>query len=92
MWHISSGTLTYWDLENQAHLEKNVVVQSEDERMKSPVLDLYFTREPDGKEGSAGTSKISRAVGTGGVEVVQGGQTRHRGTGRVHGRRRQALS
>jgi lipopolysaccharide export system protein LptA len=72
VWHISSGTLKYWDLENRAHLEKNVVVQSENERMKGPVLDLYFTREPDGKEGSAGTSKISRAVGTGGVEVVQG--------------------
>ena len=72
VWHISSGTLKYWDLENRAHLEKNVVVQSADERMKGPVLDLYFTRVPDGKEGSAGTSKISRAVGTGGVEVVQG--------------------
>ncbi len=72
VWHISSGALKYWDLENRAHLEKNVVVQSADERMKGPVLDLYFTREPDGKEGSAGTSKISRAVGIGGVEVVQG--------------------
>ena len=72
VWHISSGTLKYWDVENRAHLEKNVVVQSEDERMQGPVLDLYFTREPDGKSGGAGTSKISRAVGTGGVEVEQG--------------------
>jgi lipopolysaccharide export system protein LptA len=76
VWHISSGTLTYWDLENRAHLEKNVVVQSQTERMRGPVLDLYFTREPDGKNvsqgTSQGTSKISRAVGTGGVEVEQG--------------------
>jgi lipopolysaccharide export system protein LptA len=76
VWHISSGTLTYWDLENRAHLEQNVVVQSETERMRGPVLDLYFTREPDGKNASQGTSqetsKISRAVGTGGVEVEQG--------------------
>jgi lipopolysaccharide export system protein LptA len=72
VWHISSGTLTYWDLENRAHLEKNVLVQSENERMRGPVLDLYFTREPDAKNGAQGASKISRAVGTGGVEVEQG--------------------
>ncbi len=72
VWHIASGTLTYWDAENRAHLEKNVVVQSENERMRGPVLELYFTRDADGKNGSAGTSKISRAVGTGGVEVTQG--------------------
>jgi lipopolysaccharide export system protein LptA len=83
VWHITSGTLTYWDLEDRAHLEKNVVVQSENERMRGPVLDLYFTREPDSKNGRQsasqsasqgapqGTSKISRAVGTGGVEVEQ---------------------
>jgi lipopolysaccharide export system protein LptA len=70
VWHVSSGTLTYWDLENRAHLEQNVVVQSGDERMKAPILDLYFTREENGKEGQ-GASKISRAVGTGGVEVTQ---------------------
>jgi lipopolysaccharide export system protein LptA len=72
VWHISSGTLTYWDTENRAHLEKNVVVQSQNERMKGPVLDLYFTREADGRNQSDATSRISRAVGTGGVEVAQG--------------------
>jgi lipopolysaccharide export system protein LptA len=40
--------------------------------MRGPVLELYFTRDADGKNESAGTSKISRAVGTGGVEVTQG--------------------
>ena len=69
IWHISAGTLTYWDAENHAHLEKNVVVQSADERMRGPVLDLYFTRDSNG---SSGTSKISKAVGSGGVEVEQG--------------------
>ncbi|HWS16551.1 MAG TPA: LPS export ABC transporter periplasmic protein LptC, partial [Candidatus Elarobacter sp.] len=29
LWHIASDTLTYLDLENRAHLEGNVVVQSE---------------------------------------------------------------
>jgi len=72
IWHVSSGTLTYWDSENRAHLEQNVLVQSADERMKGPVLDLYFTRDTNGKNAKDASSKISRAVGTGGVEVQQG--------------------
>jgi len=72
VWHISSGTLTYWDAENRAHLENNVVVQSGDERMKAPALDLYFSREADAKSAAQATSRISKAVGTGGVEVQQG--------------------
>jgi lipopolysaccharide export system protein LptA len=72
IWHITSGTLTYWDAENRAHLEQNVVVQSEDERMRGPVLDLYFTRAANAKPGTEGTAQISRAVGTGGVVVEQG--------------------
>jgi lipopolysaccharide export system protein LptA len=71
IWHVASGTLTYWDAENRAHLEQNVLVQSADERMRGPVLDLYFTRDANGKNGSDVSSKISRAVGTGGVEVQQ---------------------
>src|ERR1700724_2011679 len=43
LWHIASDTLTYLDLENRAHLEGNVVVQSEAQRMRSDLLDLYFT-------------------------------------------------
>jgi lipopolysaccharide export system protein LptA len=72
IWHVSSGTLTYWDSENRAHLEKNVVVQSVDQRMRGPLLDLYFTREGAAKTGASGTAQISRAVGTGGVVVEQG--------------------
>ena len=68
LWHVNSGTLTYWDADNRAHLEKNVVVQSEDQRMRGPVLDLFFTHG----EGNGGASQISRAVGTGGVIVEQG--------------------
>jgi lipopolysaccharide export system protein LptA len=73
-WHISCGTLTYWDQENRAHLEQNVVAQSADERMRAPVLELYFVRASDGKPGSEGTAQIARAVGTGGVIVDQGGR------------------
>lgn len=72
VWHLTSGTLTYWDAENRAHLEKNVLVQSDTQRMRAPVLDLYFTRKQDAADGKEGTAQISRAVGTGGVVVEQG--------------------
>jgi len=72
VWHVSSGLLTYWDTENRAHLEKDVYVQSADQKMRSPQLELYFTRTGADKQGNGGTSQISRAVGTGGVVVEQG--------------------
>jgi lipopolysaccharide export system protein LptA len=79
LWHATSGTLTYSDKESRAHLEQNVVVQSEEQRMRAPLLDLYFTRSaapaPNGASGVSppgGAQQISRAVGTGGVIVEEG--------------------
>lgn len=46
LWHATSETLTYNDIEGRAHLEKNVVVQSADQKMRGPILDLYFTKAP----------------------------------------------
>jgi lipopolysaccharide export system protein LptA len=80
LWHIASDTLTYLDLENRAHLEGNVVVQSDAQRIRSALLDLYFTHANSsgavekGSNGGAGAQQISRAVGTGGVVVDE--QTR----------------
>ncbi len=71
-WHIASGLLTYWDAEDRAHLEKDVYVQSADQQMRSPQLEMYFKRSGSSQQGSGGTSEISRAVGTGGVVVEQG--------------------
>jgi len=79
LWHASSGTLSYSDKESRAHLEQNVVVQSAEQRMRAPSLDLYFTRAaPSAASGAsntnspAGAQQISRAVGTGGVIVEEG--------------------
>jgi lipopolysaccharide export system protein LptA len=79
LWHVSSATLTYNDATNSAHLEKNVVVQSPDERMRAPEMDLYFTRgtsiaanTSSVPPSNSGAQQISRAVGTGGVIVDQG--------------------
>jgi lipopolysaccharide export system protein LptA len=82
LWHASSGTLTYSDQEGSAHLEQNVVVQSAEQRMHAPSLDLYFTRAtlPLPNSGAsnanspAGAQQISRAVGTGNVIVEEGGR------------------
>jgi LPS export ABC transporter protein LptC len=79
LWHMAAKTLNYLDGEDRAHLEGNVMVQSEDQRMRSDVLDLYFTRAktatPTEKRGNSdvpvGAQQISRAVGTGGVIVEE---------------------
>jgi lipopolysaccharide export system protein LptA len=82
LWHVTAGTLTYRDTESRAHLEKNVVAQSAEQKMRAAAVDLYFTRaeklNSNGANGSApanpaaGAQQISRAVGTGGVIVEQG--------------------
>ena len=71
--------MSYSDKESRAHLEHNVVVQSEEQRMRAPALDLYFTRSaaPAPNGGSSANApgvaqQISRAVGTGGVTVDEG--------------------
>ena len=80
LWHATCATLTYEDKEGRAHLEQNVVVQSADQKMRGPVLDLYFTRSQpanppgSGAAPSGGAQQISRAVGTGGVVVEEGGR------------------
>jgi LPS export ABC transporter protein LptC len=85
LWHVSSGTLSYNDATNLAHLEKNVVVQSPDQRIRAPLMDLYFTRGTNSPAGgltnstngiplASGAQQISRAVGTGGVIVDQAGR------------------
>jgi lipopolysaccharide export system protein LptA len=78
LWHAQSGKLIYWDRENRARLEQDVVVQSPDEKISSESLDLYFARAtPTGNSAAAtdnvgGSQQISRAVADGGVIVQQG--------------------
>jgi LPS export ABC transporter protein LptC len=87
LWHVSSGTLSYNEATDLAHLEKNVVVQSPDQRIRAPRMDLYFARGGNSPANSStgtsstnripstpGAQQISRAVGTGGVIVDQGGR------------------
>jgi LPS export ABC transporter protein LptC len=71
LWHVTGETLTYSDAGNRAHLEKNVVVQSAEQRIHAAAMDLYFTRGGS-LNSSAGAQQISRAVATGGVMVEQG--------------------
>jgi lipopolysaccharide export system protein LptA len=82
LWHVTAGSLVYNDAENHAHLEKNVIAQSVDQKMRAPVVDLYFTRAATAtathgniatglKTSPAGPEQISKVVGTGGVIVEQ---------------------
>jgi lipopolysaccharide export system protein LptA len=72
LWHIFASNLTYWDKENRAHLEKDVTVQSTDQKIHCAAMEIYFTRGNSGNGNAPGTQQISRAVGTGGVTVEQG--------------------
>ena len=86
LWHVSAGTLTYLDVEGRAHLEKNVVAQSAEQKMRGALVDLFFSKgsttsaSPKNESSSSSSSvavasdtrQISRAVGTGGVIVDQG--------------------
>jgi len=77
LWHAQSAKLTYWDQENRARLEQNVVVQSPDEKISSAVLDLYFTLANAGGNGAATTtssSNASHAGSTGGTAGLAGAQ------------------
>jgi lipopolysaccharide export system protein LptA len=73
LWHAQSAKLTYWDQENRARLEQNVVVQSPDEKITSALLDLYFTRANAGGGGvtTAGSSNASSAAGPAGLPGAQ---------------------
>jgi len=79
LWHATCRLLTYRDNESHAHLEQDVIVQSAAQTIRSPVLDLYFTRAPQARSSgsssafaNSGAQQISRAVGTGGVTVEEG--------------------
>jgi lipopolysaccharide export system protein LptA len=69
LWHVQAAKLTFWDAENRAHLSQNVVVQAPDQKMSGQDLDLYFSRANGAGQGA---QQINRAVGTGGITVVQG--------------------
>jgi len=82
LWHVTAGMLSYHDAESRAHLGKNVVAQSAEQKMRAAVVDLYFARAENPNSNAAngsppanavaGAQQITRAVGTGGVIVEEG--------------------
>ncbi len=83
LWHVSSGKLSYFDLENRARLEENVVVQSIDQKMRAhPGPVFYQAADGKKKDGSQIDGPWGRDGGAGG----RGGPARDCGDGRVHGR------
>ena len=82
LWHVTAGSLNYSDADGRAHLEKNVVAQSAEQKMRGATVDLYFVRSEKPNSNAAGaptpatstasSQQISRAVGTGGVTVEEG--------------------
>ena len=84
LWHATCGLLTYLDNEDRAHLQQNVVVQSADQKMRGPVLDLYFTRSLNAGANGSNVANTG-GTGTGGAKAAGGTQqiSRAVGTGGV---------
>lgn len=79
LWHVSAEKLTYWDKENRAHLDDNVLLQSADERLRGDKVDIFFTRARSADSSApAGAQQISRAIASGHVVVQQGLPESHR--------------
>ena len=76
LWHVTAERLSYWDAENRAHLERNVVAQSAEQKIRAAAMDLYFTRSASSHletpPQAPGAQQISRAVATGDVIVDEG--------------------
>ena len=76
LWHVTAGTLSYFDAENRAHLERDVVAQSASQKIRSAAMDIYFTRSASTNSpplsGAAGAQQINRLLASGGVTVEEG--------------------
>ncbi len=70
LWHAQSAKLTYWDQQNRAQLEQNVVVQSADQKISSALLDLYFTRANAAGNGGAVTASTSSNASSAGASLA----------------------
>jgi LPS export ABC transporter protein LptC len=64
LWHVTAGSLLYNDTESHAHLEKNVVAQSIDQKMRAPVVDLYFTHAATNPATSSSGAATSSSTST----------------------------
>jgi lipopolysaccharide export system protein LptA len=73
LWNVTAPVLTYWGQEGKAHLEGGVMARSEQGTIRSKAMDVYFAATGAGGGTVAGGSRqFTRAIGTGGVVVMQG--------------------
>jgi lipopolysaccharide export system protein LptA len=69
IWHVTAQHLTFFNQEGRAHLEDGVHAESETGKISARVMDLFL------ETGTGGRRQLSRAVGTGAVQVEQEGRT-----------------
>ena len=67
---MRGGSLTYWDKEARARLEKDAFAESKEGSIQAETMDLFFGPSPQ----SASTRQLVRAVATYGVTVSQPGR------------------
>jgi lipopolysaccharide export system protein LptA len=67
LWHVTAQSLVYSDRENHAHLEHDVLAVSQDQKMRAPIVDLYFTR---GANVAAPGASVAADDGTRGAKTA----------------------
>jgi lipopolysaccharide export system protein LptA len=72
---IRSGTLTYWDLKHEAHLDHGFTGESQQGVITSQECELYFTTPTQPAAPGIGTAqRLDHAIATGNVVVRQTGR------------------
>lgn len=72
---IRSGTLTYWDLKHEAHLDHGFTGESQQGVITSQECELYFTAPTQPSAPGAGAAqRLDHAIATGNVVVRQTGR------------------
>lgn len=70
LWRVRGGSLTYWDKESRARLDKDAFAESKEGSIQAETMDLFFVPSPQ----SASTRQLVRAVAARGVTVNQSGR------------------
>jgi lipopolysaccharide export system protein LptA/lipopolysaccharide export system protein LptC len=70
IWHVRSGTLTYWDAESRAYLDEGFTAESQEISVNAQSGDLFFSSSAAAPGGTP-EQRIDHAVAQGNVTIQQ---------------------
>jgi lipopolysaccharide export system protein LptA len=69
IWHVRAGTLTYWDAESRAHLDRGFTAEAQEISVNAQSGDLFFISSA--APGGTPEQRIDHAVAQGNVVIQQ---------------------